>query len=150
MKRILLCWIACLSILFVEGQKLKVSEVPLAVKQSFSKSFPKSKEVKWSKENSEEFEAEFKNEGKEMSANFSITGILRSTEMEIRKGDLPKAVQAAISKEFGGYKIKEVERSETHGKGEVFETELEKGSFMWEVQFDMNGTILAKKEKHKS
>ena len=50
---------------FAQAQKLKESEVPKAIKESFSKRFPNTKGVEWSKESSTEFEAEFKNAGKE-------------------------------------------------------------------------------------
>ena len=61
MKQIILIGIAAFSCGGLHGQKLKESEVPTAVKDAFSKSFPNAKKVAWSKETDTEFEAEFKN-----------------------------------------------------------------------------------------
>lgn len=60
MKKIILAGIIGLISGFVNAQDLKEAEVPSVVKAALAKSFPKAKEVNWSKESATEFEAEFK------------------------------------------------------------------------------------------
>ena len=69
------------------------------------------------------------------------------TETEIKKGDLPQAVQAAIAKEFVGYKIEEAEKVETAKEGTHYEVALEKGELNYEVLFSADGKVLKKEEK---
>lgn len=49
-------------------------EVPEAVKTAFSQKFPAAKKVSWDMESASEWEAEFKLEGNEYSANFLTDG----------------------------------------------------------------------------
>jgi uncharacterized membrane protein YkoI len=146
MKKIMIA-LAILVSGFAQAQKLKESEVPKAVKDSFSKRFPNTKGVEWSKESATEFEVEFKNASKEQSANFDPTGKWLETETELKKSELPQAVQAAIAKEFAGYKIEEAEKTETADKGMFYEVEIEKGELNYEVQFSADGKVLKKEEK---
>lgn len=146
MKKVMIV-LAILVTGMAQAQKLKESEVPKAVKDSFAKSFPNIKGVEWSKESATEFEAEFKNEGKEQSANFDQAGKWLGTETEIKKSELPQAVQTAIAKEFAGFKIEEAEKAETPDKGMFYEVELKKGELNYEVQFSADGKVLTKEEK---
>src|SRR5689334_9737088 len=98
MKRSIIFMLLCTAASFCYAQKVKPADVPTPVKDAFAKLFPSVKNVAWSKENDSEFEAEFKNGGKELSANFDQTGKWIETETEIKKSELPAAVQATISK----------------------------------------------------
>jgi hypothetical protein len=147
MKQIALVCAAVLIAGFAQAQELKASEVPAVVKESFAKRFPNVKEVKWSKESEAEFEAEFKRSGTEQSVNFDQAGKWLVTETEIKTSELPKSVQAAIAKEFPGYKIEETEKAETSDKGTLYEVELEKGEMNYEVQFSADGKVLKKEVK---
>ena len=129
------------------AQKLKDSEVPTAVKQAFAKNFPSAKEVKWSKENATEFEAEFKSGATEKSANFDQSGKWVVTETEIKKSDLPQAVQAAVAKEFAGYKMDEIEKVEKPDNVVLYEMEIEKNKIVYEVQFTPDGKMIKKEVK---
>lgn len=129
------------------AQKAKTSEVPSAVKNSFSQKFPGAKEVKWSKENAAEYEAEFEIGRTEQTASFDPAGKWLETETEIKNSEIPGAVQATIKNEFAGYKMSEPEKLEAPDKGISFEMELKKDKITYEVQFAMDGKILKKKEK---
>lgn len=146
MKQIVLLWVAALISGVTYAQKLKETEVPEAVKVSFVKSFPNIKSVKWSKESETEFEAEFKNGSLEQSANFDPSGKWLITETELKKTDLPPLVQAAIKKEFDGFKIEGAEKVETT-EGVSYEVELEKGEITYGVQLSKDGKVLKKEEK---
>jgi len=125
------------------GQK---SDVPAKVKTAFEQKFPNATKVSWDKENAKEWEAEFKMEGKEYSANFDADGNWKETEYEIRKSDIPTAVKSTLDKDFNGYKIEEAEISET-SDGTVYEFELEKGKSEIEVAISPNGKLVMQKEK---
>jgi uncharacterized membrane protein YkoI len=146
MKKIMLLSVACLVAGLADAQKLKSSEVPAAVTAAFAKNFPKAKEVKWSKEGTSEFEAEFEIAELEQAANFDKTGKLLETETEIKKSELPQAIQAAIAKEFAGFTLDEPEKVEIPGKALLYEMELKKDKVKYEVQFSADGKVVKKEE----
>ena len=118
-------------------------EVPKVVKDAFAKKFPNAKSVSWDQENASEWEAEFKMDGMEYSANFDNQGTWKETEHEVKKSDVPQNVMASLKKEFSGYKIKESEISES-SKGMVYEFEVKKSGEAMEVAIDKNGRIVNK------
>ena len=74
MKKLIMMLTLVASIAFSAcGQKLDASKVPAAVKAAFAKKFPGAT-AEWGKENSKEYEAEFKLDGKSASANFLTDG----------------------------------------------------------------------------
>ncbi len=147
MKNLLLVFIFCLSRGITNAQKLTIQEVPTAVKSSFTKSFPKATNINWSKEGTNEYEAEFRINKISMASNFDKEGKWLVTETEIKIAELPKTVQSAIATRFPGYKIEEAEKAETAGKEIFYEVKLEKGESNLEVQFSSEGKILKKEEK---
>jgi hypothetical protein len=87
------------------SQGLNDSKVPTAVKTSFATDFP-GNSPKWDKENSN-YEANFKTDGKTMSALYNENGNLRETETDINVSNLPTPVQDYIANNYPGEKIKE-------------------------------------------
>ena len=69
------------------GQKLKESQVPAAVKTAFQKQYP-SITASWDKEDAN-YEANFKQNGKAMSAVIDKNGTIVETETDIPVTDLP-------------------------------------------------------------
>jgi uncharacterized membrane protein YkoI len=118
-------------------------DVPANVKTAFLQKFPNAIKVKWDNEEQHKWEAEFKMDGKEYSANFDTTGVWKETEFEINVKEIPAAVKTTLDKEFAGYKIKESEISETPG-GKVYEFELKKSGEDLEVVIDLNGKVISK------
>jgi hypothetical protein len=115
-------------------------DLPVKIKTAFDQKFPGAQKVKWSKENTTEWEAEFKMAGKEYSANYTADGTWMETEYEIAASEIPAAVIQTLSKEFPGYKLVESEVSETT-KGKVYEFEIKTGMKKTEVALDENGVI---------
>ncbi len=122
------------------------NDVPAKVKTAFEQKFPNATKISWDKENANEWEAQFKMDGKEYSANFDSEGNWKETEYKISKSDIPAAVKSTLDKEYNGYKVEEAEVSET-ANGKVYEFELEKGNSDMEVAISLDGKIVKKEEK---
>src|SRR6266699_5151606 len=87
------------------GQKLKDSQVPAAAKTAFEKKYPGAK-GSWDKEDAN-YEVNFKQEGKAMSAVIDKNGTIVETETDIPVTDLPKTIQDYMKKHYSGAKIEE-------------------------------------------
>ena len=123
--------------LSASGQK----EAPEAVKKAFTQKYAAAKSVKWDKESANEWEAEFKLNGKEMTAAYDNSGKWLETETEISEKELPAAVIATLNKEFSGYKKGEIAIVENPDmKG--FEIGLKNGTSAMEIVIDDNGKVL--------
>ncbi|TRZ42954.1 PepSY-like domain-containing protein [Robertkochia solimangrovi] len=123
-------------------------KVPEKVRQAFTKKFPTVNKVKWEKENEREWEAEFKLNKVEYSANFLVDGTWQETEHEIDETEVPQQVNAALISAFPGYEVEEVEISESY-TGIVYEFEIEKGESDMEVTIDAAGKIIKKESIEK-
>jgi Protein of unknown function (DUF2874). len=126
------------------GQK----DVPQPVNKSFSQKYPAAQSVKWASEEANEWEAEFKLNGKEMSASFDNAGKWLESETEIAAKELPAAVSGTIAKEFAGFKTDEISILDTPGLN-GFEVGLKKGEIVLEVVLDNTGKVLKKTDVSK-
>jgi hypothetical protein len=125
------------------GQTSK--DVPANIKTAFLEKFPNATDVKWVNENEKEWEAEFKIDGKNYSANFDINATWMESEYEISTNEIPVAVKTTIDKEFAGYEIEKSEISET-ADGKMYEFELEKDTEKIDVAIDMKGKVEKKEQ----
>lgn len=133
-----------LAINSASAQKVKETEVPKAVVTSFQTHFKGAKADAWDKEKNGEYEAEFKMNKVEMSANFSADGTLMETEEEIAISTLPKSVEEYVIKNYLGSKIEEAAKI-TDATGKItYEAEIEKGKEEIELIFDANGQFIKK------
>lgn len=123
----------------------KKSDVPQKVKSAFDQKFPNAKKVSWELEDETEWEAEFKMNGKEYSANFSLNGEWKETEYEIKKSKIPANIKAILDQNFTDYDIEGAEIAET-ASGKSYEFEIEVGEEESEVVIDANGKLTKKKE----
>ena len=126
----------------VNAQRIKESEVPQAVRTSFTKAYPRAKEVKWDKEDGA-FEASFDQNKTDMSVLLDEKGMVKEVETHIEKTELPKAIQETIAKEFPGYKINETAKILTKGIT-TYEAEVKKEGKTFDLIFDINGKLLKK------
>ncbi len=144
MKKIIVLLSACLLIsLMGYTQNITTDKVPAPVKEAFAKKFSTATDVKYEMEK-KDYEITFKDKGVEMSVNFDATGKWLETETEIKEIDLPKEVSASVAKNFTGFKISEVAKTETPDKGLVYEMDFKKDKEGYEVQFSPKGDILKK------
>jgi hypothetical protein len=116
--------------------------VPQAAKDAFSDKFPKAEGVKWDRENTSGYEANFKLDGIDMSAVFLKDGTWKETETSIDIDQLPQPVLDAIKlnyssgKLFGASKIVRVDDTT------IYEADIKMKSKKKEVLFDEKGNIL--------
>ena len=91
MKTLMMLVIAGSITLSACAKKMDASKVPSAVKTSFAKDFPGTS-PKWEKE-APNYEANFKMDGKTMSALYDGNGARQESETDIKVADLPSAVK---------------------------------------------------------
>ena len=140
MKRPILIITAAILISFNAcGQAAK--DVPAGIKATFTQKFPAASKVEWGRENDQEWEAEFKLDGKECSATFDNAGAWIETESEISVKEIPAAVKTTLDKESAGYKIGESVIAENKD-GKVYEFLLTKDKKEFELLIDLNGKMI--------
>ncbi|MDQ1265260.1 MAG: hypothetical protein QG635_410 [Bacteroidota bacterium] len=141
-KSIVLICIALLAMPIIAG-----TTVPEKVKKAFSSKYADAKDVKWEKESGSEYEAEFKMNGKDMSASFDNNGKWLETETKIELKDLPAAVNAAIAESYKVFTVKSAEMLESAKFGKAYEVDLVKGSKKIEIAINEKLEILKKNQK---
>ncbi|WP_462254619.1 PepSY-like domain-containing protein [Ferruginibacter sp.] len=117
-------------------------KVPKAVSDAFAKKFPAAMEIKWGKENANEYEADFKMSGNKMSANFLADGSWTETEATIAVNDLPAIVVATVKTKYPAHTIAGAGKIEKANGEILYETELKKGSKKMEVILNADGSIV--------
>jgi hypothetical protein len=128
-----------------EEKDEKQEDVPVVVKDAFAKDFPAVKNVTWGAED-KDFEAEFKLNGVDCSANYNKAGHRLETETTIQNDQLPKTALDYISKNFSGYKLTEAANITDDKNVIKYETEIELNGESIELIFDANGKFLEKEE----
>ena len=126
------------------AQKISADKVPAAVASAFKTKFPAAKKITWEMENKTEFEANFKLNAEEVSANFDNSGTWLETETEIKIAALPASVQSTIKNDFPGFKINEASKIENAKNGSCYEAEIEKAGETFDVLFTASGKLLSK------
>ncbi|WP_240623407.1 PepSY-like domain-containing protein [Brumimicrobium aurantiacum] len=124
------------------AQDIPQNQVPSVVVNNFKKEFPKAVDIEWEMKG-EQYNVEFEiGWSKDFEAWFSADGtIIRYTE-EISQSELPSDVKSAITKNYPGYSIDDVEKL-VSGKEVSYEVELEKGSEDVDVIFSENGSVIS-------
>lgn len=119
---------------------------PTPVIKSFQSKFTKAEDVKWILEKPDEWEAEFKLGGKELSACFDSSGKWIETETKINKKELPAEVLKSLFLRFEGFEIEEVELIQTPDF-QGYEMVLERQETEVEVLINNSGEITIKDVK---
>jgi hypothetical protein len=134
--------------LFLSVPAFSQKTTPDIVKKEFAKKYPAAQSVKWSSEEANEWEAEFTDNGKEMSSGFDNNGVWLETEVEITGKELPEAVLNTLKNEFTGYKKGEMSIIEDP-KMNGYEIELKKGEETISIVIDNSGKVIKKSEVKK-
>jgi hypothetical protein len=82
------------------------SKIPAAAKISFAKDFPSVANIKWDKEDGN-YEVDFIQDGKKMSALYDAKGMLKETETAIAASELPAAVMPYFNDHYKNVTVKE-------------------------------------------
>lgn len=148
MKRLFLIMLIGLFGLSVMAQKDKKEEkrnvkVPAAVSAAFQKNYPSVKKASWSLEKND-FEAAFKLNGVETSANYDKTGKQLEVETALKTKDLPKAVLDYVVKNFPKHKITEAAKTIDSKNKMTYEAEITLKGKSSDLTFDANGNLLIK------
>lgn len=139
MKKSILLFFALIMLSFnaIYGQK----GVPASAITALKQKFPEAKKGKWEKEKNGDFEANFKVNGKSMSATFSPTGEWLETESTIPVSALPALVVAAFKKEHGTATIKAADKIES-ANAISYEIEYKDGLKTKEIVYDAQGVVV--------
>jgi len=141
MKRLFFVFVSVTLTITSFAGKINSSSVPAAVRSAFSKNFSGVNDVKWEKEKGN-YEANFKQANKTMSALFNEKGEWLETETGIKINDLPANVLSYISANYKGAKIKETAQIKKANGAMQYEAEV-KGK---DIIFDDRGNFI-KEEK---
>ena len=116
--------------------------IPQVVASAFQIKFPKATNIKWGKENAHEYEAEFKIDGIDYSANFSGSGEWLETEISFTFDQLPTNVKAAFNSSHKDAKVKEVAKIETSKGITKYELEIKQGVKTVDILYNTEGLEL--------
>jgi len=125
---------------FILSAIVFAAKPPENVQKAFEGKFPDATDVKWGKENSKEWEANFTENGVKMSANFKTTGEWVETERQIDVSELPEAVTSEIKKLHPKGEIKAAYRIDSASDGIKYEADVKTGKRTVEVLLKEDGS----------
>jgi len=114
-------------------------EVPAAIKKSFVKLFPSAHNVKWDGDARSQYEAGFKQDGRENIAVFLPDGTFKEIETEIKTAELPKRVLKAVSKKYPLSKISFALKIQRSNNSTVYDLEVNTGVEEIDITLDSMG-----------
>ena len=138
MKALSTLIVALLSI-FIFSCNQQNANIPEKVQASFDELFPVASEVEWEMEDENEWEVEFKMDGKEASACFTSEGKWLETEYAVES--LPETIETIINETYPGFEFDEIEMVESP-EFNGYEIELEKGEEEIEILVSVEGEII--------
>lgn len=135
-------FLVALAILCASATGCAQKKVPNAVDSAFKTKFSNATNVSWDKENDHEYEAEFKINGVNYSANFSDTGKWLETEQVITYEELPQSVKQNFMASHKDAKVKGVAKIDTSEGETRYEIEVKQLLSSEELFYDANGKEL--------
>ena len=108
-----------------------------AAKTAFAKDFQNVSNVKWDKEDGN-YEVDFVQAGKKMSALYDAKGILKETETAVSEAELPATIMPYFKEHYKNITIKETAKITKPG-GEI---NYEIGIKGKDILFDANGKFI--------
>ncbi len=132
------------------AQDLAAKDVPAAVTAGLKTKFPDAADVKWKKNKSGKYEADFKLSGKKAEAKFLADGKWDSSERRVDVAQLPAPAGEYIKKNYAAYEIDWVKwQEEADAARNRYEVKVKRDKADAELVFDEKGKFLKKKEKDK-
>lgn len=117
--------------------------VPQAVMHAFTDQFEGASKVKWQLEEGKDWEAEFLQNGQEMSATYTSEGHWQETETEIEANELPQVILSSLHTQFQKLRIREAAIVQRPELDKAYEVEIKSGKDVLEVLLDEKGTVLS-------
>ena len=118
--------------------QLKITE---AAKKAFASMFPNATNLKWEKESADEYEANFKLNNTDVSANFKHDGSWVETETTIKANELPSAVTNAINTKYPGAIYTRTEKIEKPGGKILYEAVIKVNGKRKEMEVNPDGSF---------
>lgn len=137
-KVILLAAIAISTVSCAQGKDKK--DVPKVVTDSFAKEYPNTK-VDWDIED-DGFEAEFKLNGKDASADYDKNGNKLATEIEISEVEFPATALTYLKSTYPKSKIKETAKITDAKNVVTYEAEIKIDGKNTDLLFDASGNFI--------
>lgn len=150
MKKFSHLFVCCLLVLGGNAwaQQIAQKDVPAAISTSFNARYPDAAEVKWKKNKSGKYEADFRQDGKKAEAKFTADGTWDSADKRIDAKDLPEAATSYLKKNYASHKIDQIEwKEDKDASKNVYEVKLKKDKSETELVFSAEGKFLKKKDK---
>ena len=141
MKTLTIGLIVCLMAGSSLGQVASGAKVPEDAKNDLKKRFPNASAANWSKE-ANGFEAEWKDNGREIAVVYDKRGIWVATEREIEHAILPDAVFKGLAEAMPGAQLLEAKSVERPNQSMAYELEVKQSGKVKEVLLDGEGKVL--------
>lgn len=131
---------------FAESFAQSSKVVPSEVQNAFNIQFAGAQKLKWQMEEDGIWEAEFRQNGDELSATFAADGQWKETETEIEKDELPAIINSVLQTKFMGMRIREAAIVQRPDLSHGFEVELRGGKEITEVLLNDQGDIISQEK----
>lgn len=125
------------------AQDIAQKDVPAVVLNAFQQKFPNQTDVDWEFKHNL-YEAEFEIKNMDHDVYIDSTGKIVKYKKEITSAELPAAVTSSIQKNFVGYTIDDVKKTE-EASAHTYKVELKKGLEERKVVFGVDGKIIENK-----
>lgn len=139
MKNVILLVVLAISTVGCAQSKEK-KDVPKVVTEAFAKEYPNTK-VDWDIED-DGYEAEFKLNGKDASADYDKNGNKLATEVEVSESELPSSALTYLKTNYPKSKIKETAKIIDSKNVVTYEAEIKIDGKNSDLLFDANGSFL--------
>ncbi len=118
------------------------SNVPDAIRRSFTAAFPNAREVDW-ETSANVYKVDFEINNVDYDAWYHQNGALLAYKFDITRASLPQSVKATISSQFNGYAVDDAEKV-VKPKSIGYLVELEKGNIEEDAYLHADGTYISK------
>lgn len=148
MKKILVLLLMLLPVVVVAQKKdVRESKVPEAVRASFTKQYPDTKNREW-KEKNGDYEVDFTIGNKKYEAKYEADGRWKKTSIDMNKRDVPQAVMKAVeASQFAKWMLDDAELVQTPKYKTLYMVKVVKGFQETELLYTPTGELLKAKEK---
>ena len=125
-------------------QRTTPVQVPSEVTASLKKVFPETTPVKW-EEKKEKYKAEFKVGKTKHEVWMNKAGTISKHQYEVKKEDLPQAVNETLAREFSTYTIHDCERTDSDGNTS-YKIEIKSSAGKKKVNIANDGKVIVKRD----